>query len=76
MADRGAATLSDVTIFRKFDQSNIVSKRHKTTKFDVIAFKLRTTSRQNMSFCQYKFCMVLITFDLLFLVSKYNNPLK
>ena len=48
MEDRLAATSSDVTIFRKFDHSNIVSKRHKTAKFGVIAVKLHTTSRQNM----------------------------
>ena len=48
MADRWAATSSDVTIFRKFDHNNIVSKRHKTAKIGVIAMKLRTTSRQDM----------------------------
>ena len=48
MADKWAATSSNVMIFRKFDHSNIVSKRHKTAKFGVIALKLRTTSRQNM----------------------------
>ena len=48
MADRRAATSSDVTIFGKFDHGNIVSKRHKTAKCGVIAMKLRTTSRQNM----------------------------
>ena len=30
MAERWAATSSDFKIFRKFDHSNIVSKRHKT----------------------------------------------
>ena len=39
MADRWAATSSNVTIFRKYDLSNIVSKRHKTAKFVVIANK-------------------------------------
>ena len=48
MADRWAAKSSDVMLFHKFDQSNIVSKRHKTAKFGVIAMKLRTKSRQNM----------------------------
>ena len=32
MADKWAATSSDVTIFRKFNHRNIVSKRHKTAK--------------------------------------------
>ena len=54
MADMWAATSSDVTIFRKFDQRNMVSKRHKTAKFGVIAMKLRITSRQNMRILSIK----------------------
>ena len=48
MADRWAATSPEVTIFRNFDNSNIVSKRYKSAKFGVIAMKLRTTSGENM----------------------------
>ena len=45
MANRWAATSLDGTIFRKFDHSNIVSKRHKTAKFGIIAMKLLIAQR-------------------------------
>ena len=77
MADRWAATSSNAMIFRKFDHSNFVPKRHITAKFGAISLKLRTTSRQNMrNLSIYIFFMVLITINWLSIVSKYDNPLE
>ena len=45
MADRWAATSSDVTIFRKFDHSNIVSKRHKTAKIGVLGIAPKSRAK-------------------------------